>query len=1023
MPLTLNTVTRLFIAALLTLSIACTSQAIPTSTPTLAPTPTATPTATPAPESSPTSTPDPTPTVTPSPTPTPAATPIATPDDLEAFLDRVDRRMSDLRGFHMQGTFEAKSEKDSTEAAIFMEFDGDIARNGDSVMDFTMELFTEGFSGSFAFKQWEVDGISYMRDPFGEWEVEEVQESEDASLDFFDASYSDIVGISVEVANLDGQAMYRVEGTVPDDDEIEKAVMWVNTDSLLVHRMEMQGTGLASDFEGLLPQENEQLFIFMAMDFSQFDKPLTIVVPPDAPPFTVSASTPDKVPVPTVRPPPATVIQQGKLTVAVSSLGNERYDKAFSLGVAINQGRLLHGMIVATNERTELVPGIASDWNLSPDGTAFNFTIRDGVQFHDGTVLTPEDVRWSLDHNFGPKAFEYVTGGTARAFSTQMESIELTEPNVVTAKFSRIETSFLGYISEAGPSWVAYMPARDALRDEVLEAAYEKAPIGTGPMKFVRAVPAELMVWERFDDYYFQSANGLYEDRRVNFTTLDLWAVPNEATRVAALRAGEVDIAPASFQAKELLEARGGRLVFGKEGSYLQALLLGCWDQRLACGDIRVRQALAYAIDKELMREFLFGPEIMEVKGWAAVTPSTIGYSPDLDPYPFDPDKARQLLAESGYKTPTNPDGKDFGPLVVNTWVSPVFPLLPESAQLAAEMWKRELGLDTEVRVGGETAIRNARKAGELNGQILWGDNETRLDATSIVRRAYGDLNNPQRLHEDPEIFAMVQAALAEHDPVKREQALNPLYLRLKRESYEIGVGYVNIPWGVGPRVLNWQPYPRAFWLSALHTTTLRSATTPIAPGKKVIKFHDGQWETLREHNAIAMYITENGYGYPVEQVTGTTGTMKVALPQGDLDVNLELWQNNVADWYHESVAAGTLVDLAGQFGNVENGATGQTLETSMQGIYVPTYMVEQNPDLKTVSDLAKYKELIKDPEDPSKGVVVNCIIGWSCQKIIRAKWHAYGLVDDLNLLEPGAAAAIDANILETRLKSPAVTR
>ena len=112
------------------------------------------------------------------------------------------------------------------------------------------------------------------------------------------------------------------------------------------------------------------------------------------------------------------------------------------------------------------------------------------------------------------------------------------------------------------------------------------------------------------------------------------------------------------------------------------------------------------------------------------------------------------------------------------------------------------------------------------------------------------------------------------------------------------------------------------------------------------------------------------------------------------------------------SNAAGTLVDLAGQFGNVEYGATGQILETSMQGIYVPTYMMEQNPGLKSVSDLAKFKDLIKDPEDPSKGVVVNCIIGWSCQKIIRAKWHAYGLGDDLNLLEPGAAAAIDANIV-----------
>ncbi|PKB78278.1 MAG: hypothetical protein BZY88_19090 [SAR202 cluster bacterium Io17-Chloro-G9] len=180
---------------------------------------------------------------------------------------------------------------------------------------------------------------------------------------------------------------------------------------------------------------------------------------------------------------------------------------------------------------------------------------------------------------------------------------------------------------------------------------------------------------------------------------------------------------------------------------------------------------------------------------------------------------------------------------------------------------------------------------------------------------------------------------------------------------------------------------------------------------KQVIKFHDGQWETLWEHNAIAMYITENGYGYPVEEVTGTTGTMKVALPQGDLDVNMELWQANVADWYQETVGAGTVVDLAGQFGNVENGATGQILETSMQGIYVPSYMVEQNPGLKSVMDLPKFKELIKDPEDASKGVVVNCIIGWNCQKIIRAKWHAYGLYDDINLLEPGAAAAIDANI------------
>ena len=196
---------------------------------------------------------------------------------------------------------------------------------------------------------------------------------------------------------------------------------------------------------------------------------------------------------------------------------------------------------------------------------------------------------------------------------------------------------------------------------------------------------------------------------------------------------------------------------------------------------------------------------------------------------------------------------------------------------------------------------------------------------------------------------------------------------------------------------------------------------TPTVPPKEVIKFHDGQWETVWLHNAIAMYITDKGYGYPVEELQGTTGTMLVALPEGDLDVNMEIWRQNIIDWYNENITAGKIVDLTGTTNeNVPNGSKGQILETSAQGFYVPTYMIEGDadrgiaamaPDLKSISDLPKYKDLFKDPEDPSKGIMVNCIIGWACQKIVRAKWSAYGLYDDYNVMEPGAAGAIDANI------------
>ncbi|MFQ5859942.1 MAG: glycine betaine ABC transporter substrate-binding protein [Dehalococcoidia bacterium] len=180
---------------------------------------------------------------------------------------------------------------------------------------------------------------------------------------------------------------------------------------------------------------------------------------------------------------------------------------------------------------------------------------------------------------------------------------------------------------------------------------------------------------------------------------------------------------------------------------------------------------------------------------------------------------------------------------------------------------------------------------------------------------------------------------------------------------------------------------------------------------KEPIKFHDGQWESNWEHINIAGYIIKHGYDYPVEFVEGTTGTMLVTLPEGDIDVNMELWRKNIQPWYDENIANGKIVDLTGTGDSVPNGSKGQILETSRQGWYVPTYVVEENPGLKSVLDLPDYKHLFPDPEDPSKGVWVNCIIGWQCQKIFRAKSFAYGLDEHYNVIEPGSGGAIEANI------------
>jgi ABC-type transport system substrate-binding protein len=331
-----------------------------------------------------------------------------------------------------------------------------------------------------------------------------------------------------------------------------------------------------------------------------------------------------------------------------------------------------------------------------------------------------------------------------------------------------------------------------------------------------------VMKFERFDDYYYQPANGFPDDKRVNFQSLDLFLVPEEATRAAAIRAGDADIAPVSLALRDQVEASGGRLVFAPEGSYIRGRLYGCWnlpEVSFPCDDIRVRQALGYALDKELMRDRLYGgPEVMQVKGWTAVTPSTIGYSPELDPFSFDPDKARQLLADAGY-----PNGEGFGKLVINTWPSTTSPLMVESAQLAAEMWKRELGLDAVVRVGDEASLKEASSlTTDLHGQILWRDNETRIDAADTIRSGYGSPERISRAHNDPELFEIVRQDTAVFDPEEREAALNSAFLRLREEGYDINVGYLNIPFAVGPRIETWEPYPLAFYPSALHTITLK---------------------------------------------------------------------------------------------------------------------------------------------------------------------------------------------------------
>jgi glycine betaine/proline transport system substrate-binding protein len=177
---------------------------------------------------------------------------------------------------------------------------------------------------------------------------------------------------------------------------------------------------------------------------------------------------------------------------------------------------------------------------------------------------------------------------------------------------------------------------------------------------------------------------------------------------------------------------------------------------------------------------------------------------------------------------------------------------------------------------------------------------------------------------------------------------------------------------------------------------------------KPVIKFADQQFESLWINNAIAQFIIKNGYGYPVESIEMTTPIMQATLANGDIDVALELWQQNFLENYNEEIAKGCYVNL------------GPTYEGGPQFFAIPSYVHDQY-GINTVFDMKEHWELFKDPEDPSKGAFINCIIGWQCAEINMVKMEAYGLTEMYNVISPGAAAAMDAAMAGAQKKTEPV--
>ena len=523
-----------------------------------------------------------------------------------------------------------------------------------------------------------------------------------------------------------------------------------------------------------------------------------------------------------------------KFTVMVTTQGNELFNSKYAAGennlwhrmaqVWLVGGSLQDGSLVL-----DPATGIANKWEIVDDGVAWEFTIRPGIQFHNGEELDVNDVAFMANWSITEEAAGVSTVRIAR----EIVNREVTGPDTFKYTFKEPLAFFGAAVSEVDNTAIGTVISEDYFKSlplgqtienctpiEVCQQAeaFEEDPNPglPGPFQVMSHRYEEEILYERFEDYF------LRQERPFPFQTLSLRVVPELSTRVAALQAGEVDIIEADNTVVGQIQNAGGRIVYAPESVHIWINANGCNRETdndgvpIMCNDLRVRQALDYAIDKTQIQALYGGSDAFEINGMHGIgSPSGLGFEPDLGPLRFDPEKAQQLMADAGYPGGAGFNGGQVFP--IHTWTGAGAPLTVELSTLICQSWETVLGIECEVNVGEEVSLKEVQYAGEIAGQYLVRTNENTYDGGRRMLGRYA--REGAYIAFDPDIAEKVLAAGAMiGTQEERHQAYYDALRIIHDKHYDFTPGFLNQPYGVNDRVGSWTPWPLAPYMSALWT-------------------------------------------------------------------------------------------------------------------------------------------------------------------------------------------------------------
>jgi peptide/nickel transport system substrate-binding protein len=483
---------------------------------------------------------------------------------------------------------------------------------------------------------------------------------------------------------------------------------------------------------------------------------------------------------PTEPAPTATTVPTPEKTRVVCGWGGEtasldRNYEENSLGFSIYPA-LFEYLVDADPNSGEILPSLATAWEQL-DELTLQITLREGVKFHNGEEFDAQAVY--------DTAMEILT---VEPPATMYGRIRLVDEVEIVDKYTvRFHTEEPFVMLLPGLSQMAIYPSE--YYKEVGQAGFAQAPIGTGPWKFKEWERGVHITLEKFDDYW-----GGPEVAQIDELVWKFY--PESATRLAALETGEIDVAsnvpPDDI---ERLKSKGLEIAWTPIGQGMIVQLIPRLDERLE--DVRVRRAFNYAVDKDLLIEEIMLGYTKKLDG-QVVGSDCFGYNPNLEPFPYDPDKARELLAEAGY-----PDG-----LSIKMHGSEGRYAKQKEMCEAVAGQLTAAGIDVELEfLEWATFCRHLFKTQDTHplGYIGWNYFPV-MDGDFAMQHFM--CSSAFKLYCNPEIDERFDKSRQEFDREKRRQMLQEVNAMLHEEAPAIYLFQAPDIYGVNPRVNNLKPTP-----------------------------------------------------------------------------------------------------------------------------------------------------------------------------------------------------------------------